>query len=1313
MAVEKAWIASKSAAKAFQAGINFLKEKKENLKEWEQYINPVKERLQKLEKEEAAKKEAPEAPPVTPPKEKKAKAAPQGEEEPQVRERKTITSIKEATDISDAVKDALGGDRTKYEVLPNWVSVQEASAILNSIGEAQAKELVLTSNKNMPSAFRATLAQVLIKQYNKEKRYKDAVDVAEGVAEAATDWGQGIQALSLLEFLTPEGQLIAAQREINRQNEKRFEEHKSKMDKMKKALKKADEEAVDAAVESVVTQTEETPAPNATRKKEYGESNKIVTKSLYEAAKKALKKFKLFSTPLPEEIITIAAYHIEAGARSFADFSKEMIKDFGRKVRPYLKSAYKKAQAKVGGTGYSTDAEITKHLSTDIEKDIREIIKESGIKIREVIKQHYSEGKRTKEALTDALVEKLGLDESDAATIAAKVEIEFNKIATEKKKQALKALERRLERKTPVRKTAEQKLIELSNIGALDEKAFKAEYAKAMGFPELTEKDAAKIVELAEKVQQAAEGRPKQKAIVDLLNYQANLKGISLLDVGTAVWMASILSGPITQVKNIFGNTFNMATLVFDVAVTVTNPKEIPFLLKGLTVGLGNGLAEAGTTLVTGYPPMKLRNEAMGVLERADFGKYNPLFTPYKSLKYVTRFMMASDALTYGGLREMRAYQKALAEAREKYPSVDAVQKAIEILGQTDEQMKVARETAQAEYDAEMAIIEADKTLSKRQRTARKAVAALEKVRRIYDIVEQSRPEHFVADSHNFALKGTFNNPPEGALGVGARFLNGMVHNIPYLRFAVPFTNVIANVANNTINYTPLGYVRAARGGSITMGKLKTVTDEDRARMVRSATLGMTAAVAAYILSVIGGDDEDEEKNWFSITAEGYGDYKKNKELEATGWRPYSIKIGKIWISYQLTPLMGNLSAVGAIRDYEKYHKKKIGESDFNKLVMPFQVMMSTIAESSYLSSVEGFLSAILDASRGDMGQKTIDWATKWSSAYVPVVGTNFYQQNAQMIQRLLDIPDKEYRGTYFGKMLRTVPYARDQYFNTVNGLGEELPPAKLNIVYSKSEGGKYAKLWQLMADKNQVTSKPERRGASYIDINGDEKAMTDEQFYLFAKTRGEHIRDLMYVNYDKLKDMDDKEFADWLKGVKTSANKYASEELVLKESGGIYEESIQKYKAEAEHEKSKIMYSIDLGDAEETKQAFENYESLSPKRASENKAEVFKKIVSDEIIPTGVKPEDKIDFYRGVFSGYNQSIGIQERGANGKVKVVYKPFKEVFSQEEIDNFKARYAEQEELVAKKLEVLDEALKTKYSTNKSGDAIWRRYVKPSK
>ena len=592
-----------------------------------------------------------------------------------------------------------------------------------------------------------------------------------------------------------------------------------------------------------------------------------------------------------------------------------------------------------------------------------------------------------------------------------------------------------------------------------------------------------------------------------------------------------------------------------------------------------------------------------------------------------------------------------------------------------------------------------------------KLAAKFENYRRIYDLIEQNRPEFLVADAHDFAANGTFTNTPRGTLGVGARFLNGVKHNIPLSSLAIPFTNTIANVANNTINYTPLGYIRAARGGSILMGRQKEFTDDDKARMVRNATLGLAAASAAYILSSIGGDDEDEEKNWFRITAEGYGDYKKNKELEATGWKPYSIKIGDTWWSYQLTPLMGILSAVGAIRDYEKYHNKKINESDMNKLVLPIQVMLSTIAESSYLSSVEGFLSAILGGTRGkDPTQELTDWISKMGTSFVPVVGTNFYQQNALLIQRLLDIPDKEYRGTYLGKMLRTIPYARDQYFNTVNGLGEEMPPAKLNIIYSSSEGGKYEKLWQLMADKNQVTSKPERNGASYIDINGDQKAMTDEQFYLFSKTRGEYIRNLMMVNYNDLKDMDVKEFSKWMQSTKSSANRFANDELALQFEKGIFEENIQSYTSEAAHEKDRMTYAIENGDVEEAKTAFDNFEKLSPQSAFKDKKAIFAEIADDKIAPTGIKEADRIDFYKAVLLGTNPNIKIQQKQPDGKVKMVQKPFNQIFTPEEAANYKSQYLEQEKTVVKKLEVLDEVLKKKYSEKMAGAAVWRRYVK---
>ena len=53
----------------------------------------------------------------------------------------------------------------------------------------------------------------------------------------------------------------------------------------------------------------------------------------------------------------MAAFHIEAGARKFADYAKKMIEDLGDAIRPYLKSFYNGARElpEVEAAGYSVD----------------------------------------------------------------------------------------------------------------------------------------------------------------------------------------------------------------------------------------------------------------------------------------------------------------------------------------------------------------------------------------------------------------------------------------------------------------------------------------------------------------------------------------------------------------------------------------------------------------------------------------------------------------------------------------------------------------------------------------------------------------------------------------------------------------------------------------------------------------------------------------------------------------------------------------------------------------------------------------------
>lgn len=78
----------------------------------------------------------------------------------------------------------------------------------------------------------------------------------------------------------------------------------------------------------------------------YGANNKLVSRDRYEELKKRMRQ-KLggqLNMGIDPEILAIgtemAAYHIEAGARKFADYARHMIDDLGYAIRPYLKSFY-------------------------------------------------------------------------------------------------------------------------------------------------------------------------------------------------------------------------------------------------------------------------------------------------------------------------------------------------------------------------------------------------------------------------------------------------------------------------------------------------------------------------------------------------------------------------------------------------------------------------------------------------------------------------------------------------------------------------------------------------------------------------------------------------------------------------------------------------------------------------------------------------------------------------------------------------------------------------------------------------------------
>jgi diguanylate cyclase (GGDEF)-like protein len=102
----------------------------------------------------------------------------------------------------------------------------------------------------------------------------------------------------------------------------------------------------------------------------YGQENKLFTPDAAEKARATLRaKLGQLNAGLDPEMmqagITLAGYHIEAGARSFAAYSKAMVNDLGDSIMPFLRSFYEGVRHYPGidNKGMSTPEQIEKHLA--------------------------------------------------------------------------------------------------------------------------------------------------------------------------------------------------------------------------------------------------------------------------------------------------------------------------------------------------------------------------------------------------------------------------------------------------------------------------------------------------------------------------------------------------------------------------------------------------------------------------------------------------------------------------------------------------------------------------------------------------------------------------------------------------------------------------------------------------------------------------------------------------------------------------------------------------------------------------------------
>lgn len=1020
-------------------------------------------------------------------------------------ERRFTNQVLNDPDISDEVKQGLSQEAKTY--IPKALSItnKEANAIIDLKGNDVAMEDYLDRTNEIKPDVRATLGENLIRRFNASGEYDKAIKVVDNLAQMYTDMGRAINAAKAFSMLTPDGVLRYITKEISKAKSKYSTRTSDQRKASKDAVDKINQEAVEKILSDpkvrnkIINKTKQSSIKKAI---DFLESLKIETKG------KALEATYGLTAAAWNTLITVVQKGLQAGLTISQAINKAVAKE-----KENIKFDEKGARA------YLDDKLKDYRVTLDPEKAIKAELKNQNDKIETIIRQHYTVVESKKQSLVEKLVRDANLDPEQAQSISKDLSQEFDRLTREAKEKALKKYlpKPAVAKKKAARQALSDQLIEDSNLGALSDEDYRDAISEKIGVDNLTDEQSRKITDLSRAVQKSKEGFDRNNATERMMNYIAGLKGISWMDVGMSIWYANILSGLSTQVLNISANFAETLGEVYTAAVL--NPKETGWIMKGLFSGWGRGLLEALDTVKSGYQPTKFQAKIAesGVLERVKFKGGN--WNPYNYLKYVSRIMNAADIFFYQGINEMRAREMAVAMAKKEgrsQPTSAVIKKATDILYKGENPFKDAQDQAAAE-----------------------GFEGRDQKRRAYEILEAQRPEFVIKDSNDEAARGTFNYEPEGTLGALTSGINHVIDKIDIkgvkpIKFIIPFTRIIANVTNRYLDWTPVGLLRVAKGGigwsTLSDNLHRKYTPQERAEVLTRAITGVIGMAAIYALT-------DDDEGIFKITANGTGDTQKNFELQESGWRPYSIKIGDTWYEYKNTPLAIPFATIGFIRDAEKYQGQKDMESKASIVMFG---TMKYVMDLSFLQSLSAFMDTFSKENRGgaeNFFKKTQKSAESTAKSFVV---PNAFTQLSRSIQEVMDMPIKKAQDTG-DQIIRDIPILRDNLGNIYDALGDPVVPSQLEkfIPLKPSGTNETEKVWKLIVDNNAWIGKPRRPQKPYGD------SLTDEEYDKYSLLAGKITKRNLQSSYRFLSRIKDKELVrDEIDNLKADARREAREIL-------------------------------------------------------------------------------------------------------------------------------------------------------------------------
>lgn len=250
-----------------------------------------------------------------------------------------------------------------------------------------------------------------------------------------------------------------------------------------------------------------------------------------------------------------------------------------------------------------------------------------------------------------------------------------------------------------------------------------------------------------------------------------------------------------------------------------------------------------------------------------------------------------------------------------------------------------------------------------RQASEEAASGAIERSaigKRMAELV-QTPPENLRLAAVDAATYQTFTNAPD-TLG---KTLSGLTQNYPALKVILPFTRTPSNILHFTFERTPLAPLMSSFRANVAAGGAR------QQLALAQMALGTSAMLTMADFAMSG-----------QITGRGPVEKGERDALLRSGWKPYSVKVGDRWFTYNRLDPIGSLIGMAAdtVETFRNAQHDSLDDPDTERLtVAATAAFAGNLVNKTYLSGLASTVEALSDPQRAAEG-----WAQRLAGSIVP-----------------------------------------------------------------------------------------------------------------------------------------------------------------------------------------------------------------------------------------------------------------------------------------------------------------------------------------